>query len=366
MGLLSWLGLREDVPPSDPSTALTIPRRSATTRVSVSDALGLSMVYRAVQIHAIAAKQLSIGTYRGDEQISSPLFIRKPTIDQPRSAFIETAVVSLATNGNAYWRIHRSPDTERVSHLVALNPLDVVVNTNRAGETIGYQYRGARLDQYEVKHLKLLRVPGTPYGLGPIQAAQHELRGALDLRDYSTNWFQDSAVPTGTLTTDQVLSPDQAEQNKARFTESQAGRRGVAVLGNGLTYSAVYLSPRDAQFLESQQFTVTEMARLFGVPSSLMLAQVEGSTNTYQNVAQDWLGYTRFALMAYLIEIEDAFTSLLPGDQQAKFNVEALLRTDITTRYTAHKIAIEAEFMSIDEVRAIENLPPREQESTSA
>ncbi len=360
MGMREWLGLsaRADVPgPSDPSSALTIPRRDAAARaVTASDAFSLSMVYRAVQIHAISAKQLSIGTLRDGAEIRPPLWVRQPDINETRSSFLEMTVVSLATSGNAYWRVRRD-DRGQVATVQVFNPLDVLVETTRSGTVTGYKYQGADLRPEDIKHLKLLRVPGSAYGLGPIQAAQRELRGALDLRDYSSNWFVDSGVPTGILKSDQVLAPEQAKSAKETFEASQGARRGVAVLGSGLSYTPVFLSPSDAQFIESQQFNVTQVARLFGVPSSLMLATVEGNTQTYQNVAQDWLGYVRFSLMAYLVEIEDALSQLLPRGTEAKFNVEALLRSDITTRYAAHKTGIEAGFLLKSEVRDIENLP---------
>jgi phage portal protein BeeE len=60
--------------------------------------------------------------------------------------------------------------------------------------------------------------------------------------------------------------------------------------------------------------------------------------------------------MSYLIEIEQGLTSLLPRGQEAHFNIEALLRSDTLTRYNAHKLGIEAGFLTIEEVRAIEGL----------
>src|SRR5699024_7486663 len=121
-------------------------------------------------------------------------------------------------------------------------------------------------------------------------------------------------------------------------------------------YSPILLNPADAQFLENQQFTVTQIARLFGIPASLMLAVVEGGSQSYANVEQDWIAYIRFSLMSYLREIEEAFTKLLPNGQTARFNIETLLRADTKTRYEAHEIAIRAGFMKPEEVREIEGL----------
>lgn len=351
---------RDDMPQHDPSVALIVPPRSAAdAAVSVSDSMTLSTVYRAISIHAIAAKQLSFDAYRGGVELTpdqAPAWLKRPDINSTRSAFLEQTVVSMATSGNAYWRITRND--RGVSNLEVLNPLDVLVQTNTAGRVVQYQYQGTNYRPDDIQHLRLLRVPGTPYGLGPIQAAQRELRGAIDVRDYAGNWFTGSGVPAGYLTTDQPLNADLATQYRDTWTNATANRTGVPVLGAGAKFEALYLNPEDALWIDAQKFNVTSVARLFGVPASLMLATVEGGTQTYANVAQDWLGYVRFSLMHYLVEIEDAFSQLLPRGTEARFNVEALLRSDTETRYTTYNLAIEGGWLRRSEVRAIENLPP--------
>jgi phage portal protein BeeE len=88
-----------------------------------------------------------------------------------------------------------------------------------------------------------------------------------------------------------------------------------------------------------------------------MMTAVEGSSMTYQNVSQEWLAFIRFSMMQYLIIIEDALSDFLPGQSRAKFNLEAILRADTTTRYAAHASALQAGWMTKNEVRAIEDLP---------
>jgi len=95
-----------------------------------------------------------------------------------------------------------------------------------------------------------------------------------------------------------------------------------------------------------------------GTPASLMLAAVEGNSQTYANVEQDWLAYVRFTLMGYLVEIEDALSDMLPGAQRAKFNIEALLRADTTSRYNSYAVAIDKGFLTPDEVRLLEGWAP--------
>ena len=357
---LRGLLVREDNP-TDPG--VDIPSRTeAGQHVNVSEALGLSIVYRAISIHTIAVKQLSYAAFRDGIELTrdqAPNWLRRPDIDSTRSVFLEETVVSLACAGNAYWRISRND--RGVSNLEVLNPLDVTLQTNAAGKVVKYAYKGREFKPEDIQHLRLLRVPGTAYGLGPIQAAQRELRGAMDVRDYSGNWFTGSGAPVaGYLTSDQQMTQDAAAETRKRWQTATADRDGIPVLGAGMKFTPLFLSPEDALWIDAQKYNTTSIARLFGVPASLMLATVEGNTQTYANVAQDWLGYARFSLMQYLVEIEDALSQLLPRGVEAKFNVEALLRADSQTRYTTHNLALTGGWMTPAEVRVIEGLPPME------
>lgn len=362
-----WLSGRKRAADDTTSTATGVtppPRSAMPAAVTVGEALTLPMVYRAVQIHAIAAKQLSIETTRYGLEVAAHPLTRRPDPDGTRSSWIEQSVVSLASAGNCYYERIQDGFGQTVA-LPVLNPLDVRIRTNRDGRVTGYEYRGRDLTPAQVSHITLLRIPGSAYGLGPIQAAQPDLRGAISTRDYAAAWLDQSGVPTGVLKSDQPVNAEQAAQAKKFWNENAGQKNGVVVLGNGLGYQPIFLTPKDVQFIESQQFNVTTIARMFGTPASLMLAAVEGNSQTYQNVEQDWLAYVRFTLMGYLVEIEDALSDELPGAQRARFNIEALLRADTTSRYTSYKTAIDAGFMDADEVRLIEGMAPRTQKENA-
>lgn len=363
MGLLDALATLVGFPPQrrdatgPAGEGVEIPSRETTQGVTSSEALGLIAVYRAVSIRVIALKQMSLDVERGGARIDTPAIVRRPDVNTSLGQFIEQTVVSLNIAGNAYWRKRRD-SAGTVNSLEVLNPHDVTIRTSDSGRVIGYTYRGRDLKLDEVQHLAKLRVPGTPYGLGPIQAARAELRGALDLRDYASNWFQSGDVPSGVLSFTAPLTDEQAKQNKKAWKDSRGGRREVAVLGGGATYAPVYLNPEDAQFIQSQQWATTSIARLFGVPTSLMLAVLDGNSMSYANVSQEWLAFVRFGLADDIREIEDAFTDVLPRGQRARFNVEALLRMDTASRYAAHAAGISAGWLLPSEARAIENLDP--------
>lgn len=329
--------------------------RSNDSTVSGAQAMGLIGVYRAVSIVSTAAKQLPVGVWRGGVEIDAPALIKQPNIDITRVAFVEQTVTSLALHGNAYWLLNRTSPSEAVNNVEVLNPSLMFVETDeKTGKVKQYRYGDKTYPVWKVKHLRLLRTPGSHYGLGPIQAAQASLRGAIDLREYSANWFRDGGVPNGILKTEQQIEAGSADAIKARFMATQSDGRGVAVLGNGVSYQPIYLSPADAQFIESQGFTKTEVATLFGIPAIYMLAD-GGNSMTYTNSIQVDIAFVRYTLTQYLTEIEQAFSELLPRGQDARFVVEGLLRADQKTRFEGYAIAPH---LTINEIRGIEGLPP--------
>lgn len=345
---------------TSPLVGVTPPVRPAGNQgVSADAALGLSAVYRSVFILSTSVSQMGLGVWRGGKELSAPSLINKPNVNDSRATFMEETTVSLALTGNAYWRLFRADAGSPVQNIEVLNPHNLAIGEDDKGNTI-YHYGDEQLKAWQVKHLRLLRVPGSPYGLGPIQAAQAELRGNLEVRDYASNWFNSGGVPSGVLKTDQPLTSDQADAYRQRWYEVQAQGRGVAVLGNGVSYTPIYLSPEDAQFLQNQNFNITQVARMFGIPATYLHAEVGGNSMTYTNMEQVDIAYVRYTLTAYLNEIEEALTELLPRGQMCRFKVEALLRADIKTRYEAYKLALDTGFMTLEEVRASEGLPPLE------
>lgn len=344
------------------SGGIVPPPRSATSGITTSEALSLAAVFRAVSILSTAIKQLSIHVYRdGIELTSTPIWVRQPDPKQTRAAFLEQTVNSLALSGNAFWRVYRNGSRNEVVKVECLNPFDVLIQSDDYGNLQSYVYRGTqKLSIEDIQPLSLLRVPGNLYGLGPIQSAQKELLAITSTRDYVSEWFAAGGTPAGILKTDQIL--DGASAQAAANAWNALGSGKTAVIGNGLSFQSTYLSPKDAQFLETQSFGVEQTARLFGIPVNLMATALQGGSMTYSNIEQELISFTRFTLASYYVEIEEAITNLLPGrlTNVAKMNVDALLRSDTLTRYQAHQIALDptSGWLSKNEVRVIEGLAP--------
>jgi len=347
---------------TSPLIGVQPPARAAGPVLTPRTALGLNAVYRAVSIITTSVSQLPLDVQRAGQTIDTPALVSKPDVRTSQTEFLSLTAHSLATWGNAYWRLHRAVEGpyEAVSTVEVLNPELVYVDWVEGRKV--YRYGDTTWADWQVKHLMINPgfVPGSfmVTGIGPVQANAAELQAQLELRDYAAGYFRNSGIPTGILSTTQELDSATADAYRARWYEVQA-KGGIQVLGNGLTFQAVSLSPSDALFTEISQKAVTDTARMFGIPARYLLASVEGSSLTYSNMQDEDRTLIRYTLMQYAGAIEDAFTELLPRGQRARFNIDAFLRSDTKSRYEAHKLAIDAGFLTIDEVRALENLNPQ-------
>ena len=341
----------------------TIPTRQAAI-VTPNSALSLTAVYRAIQIIATPISKMTINTYRfatGIElKVDNPVLVNNPSIEQNRRDFLFQTVSDLALEGNAYW-LKNYGSNGQVNNLTILPAASVMPSYPKIKDgtidysEISYDYLGKRYTKREIEHLRIFSRAGELKGVSPIASCYKDISAAIDLRDYAGNWFTSAGVPTGILKTNTMLNKADAEEVTANWHNKQQNRQ-VAVLGNGFEYQQIALSPRDALFTEVQDQQVQAVARLFGIPSRLLLTSVPGSSDTYTNLQDENQVFYRHTLMAYTDSITDALSNCLPRGNRVEFDFEHLFKADVAARYNYYKVAIEAGILTAEEVRTKEGL----------
>jgi len=322
-------------------------------------ALQLIPVTRCISVLETAAMQIPVEVMRGIEKVDSPSWLVTPDVENnvTQAEFIGQTIVSMAIYGNAYWKIYKGARGISNMELIPANWVNIEQDTRG---NLTYSINGVKQAKDSIKHLKLWSVPGDIYGQGPLQRHKSIIQSANDLQNYADNWFKVAAVPTGTLTTSEFLSADIALANKKAFIDSQK-ERSVAVLSSGLQYSSIALNPEEAQFLANQTFTTRQIANMFGVPSMYLGLSVEGSGLTYTNGNEDRQKLYEDGLQQYIVRIQQALTDLLPRGQKAEFNMTGFLRPNVLNRYQSYAIGIDKRFLTVNEVREAEGMPPIKQ-----
>lgn len=343
--------------------------------VNSETAVRMSTVYACVRLLGDTISSLPLGAYvrRGRNRISyasvygeTPNWVNQPNPETTRLEFYEQVIASLLLEGNAFI-LKVMDDMGDVLELYVLNPRDVRVERPVPGEPIQYRIRDSfgnfsfLLTSNDIVHIPLFRLPGQLLGLGPIGAARITLGSAMAAEVYAASYFGNAANPGGVIETPGEMTLEQVEDLARDWNITHTGpyRAGkIGVLTGGASFKPLTLNAADAQLLEVRRFGVEEIARLFRVPVSLLGHPVAGAMSFASVEAQN-LSFVQHSLRPLLERIEQAFSPLLPeSDGFIKFNLDALLRGTTLERYDAYTKGLREGFLSLNDVRAVEDLAP--------
>jgi HK97 family phage portal protein len=357
-----------------------IPGRPAYTSpagvtVDADTAVRMSTVYACVRLLGDTISSLPMGAYvrRGRNRISytnvygeTPAWVNKPNPETTRLEFYEQIIASLNLEGNAFI-LKVKDEMGEVLELYCLNPRDVRVERPIPGEPVQYRIRDTYgsfsflLGADDIVHIPMFRLPGQLLGLGPIGAARVTLGSAMAAEVYAASYFGNAANPGGVIEAPGDMTLEQVEDLARDWNITHTGpyRAGkIGVLTGGASFKPLTLNAADAQLLEVRRFGVEEIARLFRVPVSLLGHPVAGAMSFASVEAQN-LSFVQHSLRPLLERIEQSLSPLLPEpDGFIKFNLDALLRGTTLERYDAYTKGLREGFLSLNDVRAVEDLSP--------
>ena len=330
----------------------------------VDQALLLSAVFACFRILSEAISTLPFDAYlrldgTRSEYRPRPVFL--DFTERSRIDYLSQIVLSLLSDGNAYVYLVRSPLGE-VLDTIVLDPSMVTVA--RVQHRVEYRVSGKLIDPYELMHLKGMTLPGCLCGVSPIGYARETIGLGLAAQRFGQNFFENGALPGAVVEAPGEMTRESAELFAATWNGRHQGignAHRVGVLTGGATLNKVSVSPDDAQFLETRAFQVPDIARIFGVPPHL-IADASGSTSWGSGLAEQNVAFGQFSLRPWCERIEEGHNRMMStmalGDVFVKLNLDALLRATLKERYDSYAIGITGQFLTINEARELEDLPP--------
>ncbi|MDI9491121.1 MAG: phage portal protein [Bacillota bacterium] len=268
-------------------------------------------------------------------------------------------------HGNAYIYISRSKIDGAPVELIPIQPKSVrpeFVNDRLvyfvADQKTG---KGYRIEAYNMIHLKGFTDDGV-VGQSVLARAAETIYSARQQQQYEGKFYNQNARPSGVV---QVQS-DLGKTSKDKFREEWQKVYGgadnafkVAVLDNGMEYKPISMSQKDAQFVESKDITVADIARFFLVP----LYKLQAGKQTYQSNEQNAIEYVVTSLSPTVTQYEEEFTykSLFPKEinkgKEIRMNMNAELRGDTDSRSTWYSRMRNLGAYSPNDIRGYEDLP---------
>lgn len=341
--------------------------------VTDQTALGLSAVWACVNLLSGTIATLPLTVYRdvnGERQVARehPLYRvlhDSPNYDQTAVDFWEFVNSSLELWGNAYARVERSVGQVRGLH--PINPSLVSVKRLNNG-TLEYRWSedGRQYVETDRTMLHIRGFGGNPLGgMSTLHFGRQAFGLARAINRAASATFANGMRPSVQLVFPTWLTPEQRALAEGKLTEKYVGSVNAGrpfIAEGGVKAEALSLNPEDAQMLESRNFSIEEICRFFGVPPFMVGAPSQsGPYGT--GLEQQTLGFQKFTLRRRLKRIEQAvMKQLLTPEERAsgltiEFNIEGLLRADSAGRASFYREMTQIGAMTINEVRALENLP---------
>jgi len=346
------------------------------TKVTHQNALGVSAYYSGVTRISQTVAQLPLILYRReargkaraiDEQLYSVLH-DEPNPYMTAFTFRETLQGHLLTWGNAFAEIEwdMSGSQPVAQALYPLRP-DQMQLELKNGEVV-YRYTVPSGETVTLSSKQVLHIPGFGFdgliGYDPITLHREALGLSKACEEFGARFFKNGSSLRGVISLNEVLRGEEGKKAHERMRESWdtiysglSNSHRVAILEGGASYKDIGIPPNNAQFLETRNFQVLEVARMLNIPPH-KLGHL--SDATFSNIEHQNIEFVVDTLQPWLKRWEQEIRRKLIFDRAyfAEFLVDGLLRGDIKSRYEAYSIGREKGWLSANDVRELENMNP--------
>lgn len=335
--------------------------------------LQIVTVYACVRVIAETLGMLPISLYDtsdknkvklADHPLTRCLAI-SPNSYQTSAEFMEYLATSVCLEGNFYAQIIRNSDGQ-VCELWPLDPYSVGVYQDSQNSKVYYSFKTKngkfiKTTERDIFHVKIFSLDGYK-GVSALTYARSILNLENKMTEYANNVFTNGSICNGAICVPTKLNQDAYTDTQDVIEEQFAGSgMRPMLLEGGATWQSIQISAQDSQFLETRRFNREEIAKIFRVPAH-MVGDMEHST--FSNIEHQSLEFMTNTMSPYLRKIEQRIVKqLLSEDEQKiykpRFNLASALKGDLNSRYSAYNTAINCGILCPDEIREVEDLPPR-------
>lgn len=349
---------------------------AAGIHVNEQTAMRVAAVYACVRVIAETIGALPLNMYRrradgGRERAAEhPLQILlhdRPNSWQTAQEFREMLTEHALLRGAGYAYINwRSRESNIVDELIPLHP-DRVKVTQQPDMQLVYELRRQQGDTITLRADEVFtlryRTSDGVQPVGVIESGRDSIGVAYATQEYAGRFYRNDATPGVVLKHPAKLSAEAAGRLKETWNAAHSGSgnsRRTALLEEGMSIERLSLSNDDSQFLETRQFQRSEIAGLFRVPPHLI---GDLSRATFSNIEHQSLDFLAHCIGPWMTRWEQSITRDLvtaPATYFPKLSPEALLRGDLKSRYDAYAVGRNWGWLSVNDVRRLEDLNPVE------
>ena len=334
--------------------------------VTGTTALGISAVWRCLDILANGISQLQWNEKRGNLELPPSRIVIRPQAERTRREWTSIVVSTLALYDVCYCLKTPTTDAEGVpTSVLYLQPSIVspkLYDQWGIFPPTQYYVKGAEVDADQMVIMHRSPQPGVFDSVGGvISLARATFAAAIAAENFASRYWQAGGPSSIYLHTDAAMPDPIAKQIGDRWTESRRlGPDHPPVLTGGLKADDIGIDPTSASAVEARRELVADIARYFGVPTRIVNAPT-GDSETYHTSEAGNQDLVRYTLQNYIDAIQDGISDLLPRGRRMEMDVEPLTRGVQLNRYQAYSFALGSKaWLTPDDVREMEQKPPVE------
>lgn len=283
----------------------------------------------------------------------------QPNPEMSSFTFFELLMRHLLLRGNFYAQININPRTGLIQELWPLHPDYVRVRREQNVGKIVYDVVAVggvvTIPASQMLHIKSLSENGL-VGLSIIQMCRQSIGLAISADEFGERFFRNNSKPSGYWKYPLGVKADDIEAFKKSMQTLYGGTYNahkVAVVQDGYSFNQLQFNQRDSQFLETRQFQVREVARIFNMPPH-MLGDLEKAT--FSNIEQENISFWTHTLQPWIARIkQEVNRSLISSDDRKAFSFDfdlsKLLAGDMKTQFECFSIARNGGWMSVNDIR---------------
>jgi HK97 family phage portal protein len=311
------------------------------------------------------------GIWEETESAAFSPVLHRPNRYQTRQKFIEQWITSKLSHGNAY--ILKERDQRNVVvRMYVLDP-NLVEPLVAPDGSVYYQLQEDAISGVtsalpavpasEIMHDRMVCLFHPLVGVSPIYACGLAATQALKIQQNSAKFFTNMSRASGILTAPAQIGEETAKRLKEDWERNYTGDNvgKVAVLGDGLTYEAMSVTPEDAQLVEQLKLSAEQVASVFHVPAYMVGAASVPPNNNVEALQLQYYSQCLQSLIESLEATLDDGLGLCVGANKfvgTEMHLDDLLRMDTMTLTSALKEQVGAGIATPNEARRRLNLSP--------
>lgn len=222
--------------------------------------------------------------------------------------------------------------------------------------TQGLTWLNGTYSDDDMLHFMLLTLDGIK-GENPIIRNAMALSKNLAQEKFASEFYERGGQVKGVMEMDSHLGDDEYMTFMNHFG-NVGGNFDTPLLEYGIKYKQLSIDPVAAQLIQSETFSVQDVARILNLPPHLL---AELSHATYSNIEEQNIQFVQLSLRPTVKRLEVELESKLfvgteANEYSVKFNLDGLMRGNTKDRAAFYHNAILDGYMSRNEVRGLEGL----------